>query len=430
MWCSWWLVGLLALPLQVPRPGAGEEAGRELEAARRSILAREATDLRNWAEELSGMGAAQVAADVRSRLPRPVKPDGATRFVPLADMVPAQPASKSDARSPRLQEILRRSASELFELAKRAARSESPRYALASVCLREVLDRQPEHREARRLLGYVPYQGGWARPYAIQQIKEGFVDHPKFGWVKAGWVPHLDLSELPAPPSRGRVRWLPAAEADQLRSDWASRWHIFTEHFEIQTNVPLADAIGFGRRLEAFHDLFTSLLADVLGENLPLAQRFRNPKMTGELSVKRHLVYYFASKEGFTNYLMPTYGADITESLGFFDPPKASRGGAHPPIFTTIPMGNSRSRPTCTMRSRISSCSRRPGATPTPRTPATTGSSRGSVPISRRSSRSPTARSRSAGSSDAASKRRSKLWWTRSRESHSRSSLRSARSPS
>jgi hypothetical protein len=330
MSCAWWLVGLVALPLQVPRPDAGEDVGRDLEAARRSILGREAADLGSLAEELSRMGSTQAAADVRARLPRRVRRDGATRFVPLPDVVLAQPASKSVARLARLQEIQSRSASELFEL---AARSESPRYALASVCLRDVLDRQPDHREARRLLGYVPYQGGWARPYAIQQHNEGLVDHPKFGWVKADWVPHLDRGELPTPPSRGKVRWLPAAEADRLRADWASRWHIFTEHFEIQTNVPLDDAIGFGRRLEAFQDLFTSLLADVLGENVPMTQRFRNPKQTGDPAVKRHLVYYFATKQQFADYLTPKYGADIIESLGFFDPPKAARGGRAPAYF-------------------------------------------------------------------------------------------------
>ena len=42
-----------------------------------------------------------------------------------------------------------------------------------------------------------------------------------------------------------------------------------TEHFEIQTNVTLAEAITFGRRLEAFHDLFMTLFADILGENFP-----------------------------------------------------------------------------------------------------------------------------------------------------------------
>jgi hypothetical protein len=323
---SWWLVGLLALPLQVPRPDEGENLGRQLEAARRSILAREAAELGKLAEEVSRKGSAQAAAEVRARLPRPMHLDGATRFVPLLDVVPAQPANQHGAGPARFPEIRTRSASEFFDLAKRAAGAEPPHYALASACLRDVLDRQPDHREARRLLGYAPHEGGWARPYAIQQLKEGLVNHPTFGWVKADWLPHLDSGELPSPPSRGKVNWLPAADADRLRADWKPPWQIFTEHFEIQTNVSLADAIGFGRRLEAFHDLFMALLADVLGENLPLARRFRDPAFVGEPSSKRHVIYYFASKQQFVDYLTPTYGADISESLGFYDP-KAARGG-------------------------------------------------------------------------------------------------------
>ncbi len=333
MSCSWWLVGLLVLPLQVPRPDAAENVGRQLEAARRSILARETADLGTLAEELSRTGARQAAAEVRDRLPHPVKPDGATRFVPLPDVVPPQPANKAGPGKARLLEIRSRSASELFDLAKRAAGSDSPRFALASACLREVLERQPDHGQARRLLGYVSHQGGWARPYAIQQLQNGYVNHPTFGWVKADWLPHLERGELPSPPSRGKVNWLPATDADRLRADWKPPWQIFTEHFEIQTNVSLADAIGFGRRLEALQDLFMSLLADVLGENLPLVRRFREPALVGEPVSKRHVVYYFASKQQFVDYLTPKYGDDIKESLGFFDPPKAARGGRAPAYF-------------------------------------------------------------------------------------------------
>ena len=218
---------------------------------------------------------------MRARLPRPVEPDGPTRFVPLPDVVPASsrraspmPAQADSGRSNR------RSATEFFELAQRAAKSDPPRYALAShVPPGQSSTGSPTIPRRSRLLGYVPYEGGWARPFAVQQLKKGYVDHPTFGWVKADWVPApRSWRAACRRRSRGKVRWLPAAEADRLRADWNPPWQISTEHFEIQTNVTLADAIGFGRRLEAFHDLFMALLADVLGDNLPLARRFRNPR--------------------------------------------------------------------------------------------------------------------------------------------------------
>jgi hypothetical protein len=135
------------------------------------------------------------------------------------------------------------------------------------------------------------------------------------------------------------VRWLAAVDADRLRAGWKPPWQIFTEHFEVQTNLPLAEAISFGRRLEAFHDLFSALMADLLGDNLPLARRFRDPALVGEPTSKPHLVYYFASKDEYAEHLSPRYGAEIAQSLGFYDPPRPGRGGRSPAYFFHDPGG-------------------------------------------------------------------------------------------
>ena len=153
---------------------------------------------------------------------------------------------------------------------------------------------------------------------------------------------HLDAGELPAPLGKGdrKTRWLPVAEADRLRADWKPPWKFSTEHFEIQTNVTLADAISFGRRLEDFHDLFMTLLADILGENLPLTRRFKDPKLTGDgrAATKLHQVYYFASKAQFVDHLSPTLGPEVALNLGFYDPPKSGRGRV-PAYFYRDPNG-------------------------------------------------------------------------------------------
>jgi hypothetical protein len=340
MSCSWWLVGLLVVAGQVPRPLTGEEVARELEAARRTILAREGTDLGELADRLVRTGDMQAAQEVRGRLPRPVAPDGPTRFVPLPEVVGPRPKVPAAAWRTQLEAIGSRTASELFALAGRAAHSQPPRYALADTCLRGALERQPDHPEARRLLGYVPHAGGWAKPFAVRQLHEGLVDHPVFGWQPSDWLPHLDRGELPAPGQK--LRWLAAADADRLRAGWKPPWKILTEHFEIQTNLPLSEAIGLGRRLEAFHDLFQALMADLVGENLPLARRFRDPAFVGEPASKPHLVYYFASKDQYADYLSQRgYAAEIAEeSLGFFDPSsKSSRGGRAPAYFFHDPGG-------------------------------------------------------------------------------------------
>ncbi len=110
----------------------------------------------------------------------------------------------------------------LFALAERAASSTPKHYALADECLRAVLDRQPHHPEARRLLGYVPHDGGWATPFAARNLRHQMVNHPTYGWIDATWVPHLERGELPAPtvPGRRQTRWLPADQANELHRLW------------------------------------------------------------------------------------------------------------------------------------------------------------------------------------------------------------------
>jgi hypothetical protein len=325
MSCSGLIIALSLLG-QVPPPALGAGAARELEAARRLILTNEAGQLKGLAERLASEGDQAAARRIRERLPRPVDPDGPTRFTPLPEVVIARPQQKVvEPWRKSLSEIESRSAQDLFTLAQRAAKTDPPSYSLASLCLRGVIDRWPDHPEARRLLGYVPHEGGWAKPFAVGQLKLGLVSHPTFGWVRADWVPHLDRGELPAPtPKRGQsARWLSAAEADRLRANWSPPWYINTEHFEIQTNVTMAEAITFGRRLEAFHDLFMALFADILGENLPLVRRFKNPATTGEIGYKPHSVYYFGSKTEYVDYLSPKQGSHIAKTLGFYPPPKS-----------------------------------------------------------------------------------------------------------
>ena len=340
MLCSGLLFVLSLSVLQVPPPAL--DVSHELDDARRKIEAREAAELNGLGHRLEQKGEPDAAREVRQRLPQAVAADGATRFVPLPEVVAAVPASDASPWRAELKEIQSRSAADLFALAQKSAKSEPPRYGLASQCLRAVLDRQPNHGEARRLLGFVPNEGGWAKPFAVGQLQKGYVLHPIFGWVLSDWVPHLDRGELPAPQKRGqnKTRWLPAAEADHLRAEWNPPWQISTEHFEIQTNVTLAESIRFGRRLEAFHDLFMTLMADILVEKLPLVRRFKEPSMTGEPPSKLHLVRYFASRDEYIDHLTPKYGQKIAGgSLGFYDPPKPGRGGRSPAYFFRDPNG-------------------------------------------------------------------------------------------
>jgi hypothetical protein len=329
----------LALLAQVPPPVIDPAERDELKASREAILKREAKELDALAQRLELRGDSDGAATVRRLLAAAGAHRGIRSLNPLPQVVPGRreglasvggKPGQTTASSEReeLEKVQSRVASELFALAKGAAATNPPHLAQTALCLRAVLQRMPDHSEARRLTGYVPYNGGWARPFAVRQIKAGNVDHPIFGWVPADWVAHLDRGELPAPASRAQkqVRWLSAREADTLRSSWQNPWQIATEHFEIQADVPLGEAVEFARRLEAFYDLFFTLMADVVGENLPLARRLRSAALSGEGIYRPHQVSYFASIEEFVEHLTPLAGAGINGSLGYYNPPRPGKG--------------------------------------------------------------------------------------------------------
>lgn len=323
-----WLLGV-ALAVQVPAPNAAEVRAAELRQDRDAIIAREREGLRKAAEALRGQGQDALAGEAAALAESRKTGGGASRFVPLSELVPPAQEGRGLANLPAhpqpgsaIRTAREKAAAELLALALKAVSTPPKDYSLADECLRAAIERQPNHREIRRLLGFVPHKGGWATPYAVRMLKEGKLLNPTYGWVPASWTPHLEKGELPAPlePGQREPRWVAAAEADQLHSAWESAWRISTEHFVIRTNVPLSEAIVFSRQLEDFHQLFFSLLADVFGERLPLAERLRNKARVGETETKPHEVYYFASKPEFVAHLEPLQGPSIARSLGIYIP--------------------------------------------------------------------------------------------------------------
>jgi len=309
------IILLAALASGVAPPSAPESAAA-LRAELRVIRTAEAARLRALA---AGLAPAE-AEDVLGRIEPEPPADGSTRFLPLPEVVPASDPPPKGAAPRGRKEALAcadKAAAALFDLADAAAKI--GRFALADECLRGVIARKGDHAEARRLLGFVPHAGGWATPYAVNRLRDGWVLHRVFGWVPAGWVPHLDRGELPGHIEAGRpVTWLPAAEADALHAEFAEAWTIETAHFHIRSNVPLSELIIFARRLEDLDDVFFALLADVIGPDLPLARRYRSPAPP-KAPARRHRVWYFSSKTEYVAYLRPKHGPGVEAELGRYD---------------------------------------------------------------------------------------------------------------
>ena len=348
-------MGLL-LFAQVPPPAVAPEKVSELRKEYEATIKRETDAITALAGKLQKQGKAKDAEECRRKIDSPQSPDGASRFVPLLEVVPRR--SKALANVPvkgagaepwrgELDAIRETCGKALFEIAQKAAAKIPGQFALADQALRGVVARLPDHPEARRLLGFVSYEGGWATPFAARLLRKKMINHPVFGWVEWSWVPHLDQGELPAPPTRGQqtLRWLPAEQADELHRPWESRWRIHTEHFDIHTNVKFSDAIAFGRQLESFHELFLALFADVLRLDHPdsLATHFKDKTKGKNLEAERglppHQVYYFATKQEYVDHLSFLGDPNIDKTLGRYLPPKPRQGNRAPAYLFHDPGG-------------------------------------------------------------------------------------------
>ncbi len=365
---------------------------KDLNAEYMALIHSERDELNAIADRLAKSGKEEAAAVARGFI-EPEAPKGRTRFVPLPEVSPEIKPEASVLGPEEARLVRERTAKALFVLANKTASKTVRRLSIADRCLRRVLARDPNHTEARRLLGYLSYQGGWATPHAVGLLKSGHVLHPKFGWVLADWVTKLDQGKLPSEfDGNGKAKsWLPANEANALHREWQFAWMIDTApHFQIESNVDLDEAVAFGQRLEVFYQFFLSEFADLIGpERLPLAQRFDSKKMKPAASPNRFKVSYFAEKAEYVDFLRSKFGRDEKVSLGFTCLLKKQVDTEQNPkaiFIRTITTPSPRTRRSIT-KARTKSSSRWRASRITIRTGRITGSGKAWGRTSRRSSR-------------------------------------------
>ena len=99
------------------------------------------------------------------------------------DTAPA--ASEADAQPAydQFHELRRKHAESLFQLARRAASAKQP--SLAFQWATETVRENPDHADARRVLGYEQRDGKWLTPYGAKMFDAGKTWNPKYGWVAA-----------------------------------------------------------------------------------------------------------------------------------------------------------------------------------------------------------------------------------------------------
>jgi len=166
----------------------------------------------------------------------------------------------------------------LFKLAKKeiAAHHVTTAYRL----LYEVLHENPDHTEARHVLGYRRVRGVWRQPGSIYRVQRCKTRHPKLGW--------------------------PAN----------SYWRIQTAHFEIVTNRSAQEGERLAQKLEDLHAVWRQLFVRYWTSEATQATHFQGRRST--ISTRRmHKVVLFRNRDEYIAHLVKTE-PQIAMSLGYY----------------------------------------------------------------------------------------------------------------
>ncbi len=215
---------------------------------------------------------AETIADARvSRAPGAV---GSLLFVP-SDIYNAgggRPADKAAAGA-------------AFKLAREAVEAGDVSAALQHACHAVSLD--PDHAEARRLLGYQRVGGHWAGKYAQRMLETGHVWRREFGWVKADHVAKFEQGLRP-----WGARWITVEEDVERHASIDRGWTVRTDHFLITTNIDRAAGVELATRLETLYQLWRQLFGEFALTPPELKARLEGKQASGFKRQPFRVIYH------------------------------------------------------------------------------------------------------------------------------------------
>jgi hypothetical protein len=172
-----------------------------------------------------------------------------------------------------------------FEEARAAVEAEDVSLALQHACRVVALD--PNHADARRLLGYQRVGEQWAGKYAQHMLKTGNVWSRAHGWIKAD---HADKYKQGLRP--WGQKWITVAEDAERHANIEHGWTVRTDHFQVITNVDRAAAADLAIRLESYYQLWRQLFGEFALTPAELKARLDGKETDGFLRRPMKVVYH------------------------------------------------------------------------------------------------------------------------------------------
>jgi hypothetical protein len=217
----------------------------------------------------------------------------------------------------RFEKLRRAQAESLLALAKRAHTADE--HALAFDLVRQACRENPDHADARIILGYVQYNGGWALPDTARRLAAGQVYHDKFGWLPAG---HVKQYEMGRRYSRGK--WISDDDDERLHASIRNGWRVESEHYVVTTNHSLEEGVRLARRLEQLYDVWRHVFVDYYTPHSEIDRWFERADDRGPARTvspprlrRTHQVSFFRNRNEYNDELRPLQ-AQIEITLGIY----------------------------------------------------------------------------------------------------------------
>ncbi|HET6426327.1 MAG TPA: hypothetical protein VFG20_21725 [Planctomycetaceae bacterium] len=220
-------------------------------------------------------------------------------------------------------------AKDLYLLSRRAVNNGHPAFAFDLV--REIVRHDPDHQQARELLGFVSHEQRWVTPQAKALLRKGHV------WSKDfGWIPEKDLLRYQKGERLVDGRWMSREKEAEIRRDFRKAWEVRTDHYLIRTNDSLERGVELGLALEDFHQFFHQTFAAFFASPDQLQQLFNGRAKSGARYAEPYNIHFYRDREEYVSRLEPHFKF-IDKTNGLYLPSGPVARTAH---FYHDPMGN------------------------------------------------------------------------------------------
>lgn len=210
----------------------------------------------------------------------------------------------------RFDRLRREQAQRLFGLLDQAI--EEKEYAFGFGLLHETLREDPDHKAARKLLGYKYHEGRWLTQFELVKVQGNQVWDPRFGWQLKNRLPRYERGER-----FFKGRWITAEENARLQIDVLQGWDIMTEHYRVRTNHSLEGGVQLAARLERLYDAWRQVFVRYYLNDLELGSLLRGGGWPRRTPV-RHQVVYFSNRKQY-NAALKMQQPYIEMTTGYYE---------------------------------------------------------------------------------------------------------------